>query len=225
MIEVPSILMVAPRGMVKDDIFLDTPTFLDRVSIDSGIVAFDVAVENAKAITGKNFLINFRGFSPVNIFSKIWYTPKHWIASASNTPIIYFASGTNALNPMFANVRLIRQKTPIGASAMIIIVISIMISLNWLKKFATVSARSPNFARITPMINANTMICSISPLARELIGLSGIIFNNVSVNEVAFIVSTDAALVLIVLMSSPTPGLIRFPTDNATVTASAVVAR
>ena len=98
-------------------------------------------------------------------------------------------------------------------------------SSNGLKKFATVSARSPNFARITPMINANTMICSISPLARELIGLSGIIFNSVSVNEVAFIVSTDAALVLIVLMSSPTPGLIRFPTDNATVTASAVVAR
>ncbi len=87
---------------MKDDIFLDTPTFLVRVSIDSGIVAFDVAVENAKAITGKNFLINFRGFSPVNIFSKIWYTPKHWIASAINTPIIYFASGTNALNPMFA---------------------------------------------------------------------------------------------------------------------------
>ena len=170
-------------------------------------------------------MINFRGFSPVNIFSKIWYTPKHWIASAINTPIIYFASGTNALNPMFANVRLIRQKTPIGASAMIIIVISIMISLNWLKKFATVSARSPNFARITPMINANTMICSISPLARELIGLSGIIFNSVSVNEVAFIVSTDAALVLIVLMSSPTPGLIRLPTVRATETARAVVAR
>ena len=117
------------------------------------------------------------------------------------------------------------QKTPIGARLMIIIVISIIMSLNWLKKFATVSARSPNFARITPMINANTMICSISPLARELIGLSGIIFNNVSVNEVAFMDSTDAALVLIVLMSSPTPGLIRFPTDNATVTASAVVAR
>ena len=88
--------------MVKDDIFLDTPTFFVRVSIDSGIVAFDVAVENAKAITGKNFLINFRGFSPVNIFSKIWYTPKHWIASAINTPIIYFASGTNAENPKFA---------------------------------------------------------------------------------------------------------------------------
>ena len=91
--------------MVKDDIFLDTPTFLDRVSIDSGIVAFDVAVENAKAITGKNFLINFRGFSPVNIFSKIWYTPKHWIASAINTPIIYFASGTNALNPILRLVK------------------------------------------------------------------------------------------------------------------------
>ena len=34
-------------------IFLDTPTFLERVSIDIGMVALDVAVENANAITGK----------------------------------------------------------------------------------------------------------------------------------------------------------------------------
>ena len=157
MIEVPSMLMVAPRGMVNEEIFLETPTFLDRVSMDIGIVALDVAVENANAITGKNFLMNFIGFSPVNIFSRIWYTPKHWIASARRTPIIYFASGINALKPMFAKVLLMRQNTPIGASAMIIMVISIMISLNWLKKFATVSARSPIFARITPTIRANTI--------------------------------------------------------------------
>ena len=77
--------------------------------------------------------MNFIGFSPVNIFSRIWYTPKHWIASARRTPIIYFASGINALKPMFAKVLLMRQNTPIGASAMIIMVISIMMSLNWLK--------------------------------------------------------------------------------------------
>ena len=64
-------MMVAPSGIVKDDIFLETPTFLFNVSIDSGIVALDVAVEKAKAITGKNFLINLSGFKPVKIFSRI----------------------------------------------------------------------------------------------------------------------------------------------------------
>ena len=150
-------LMVAPSGIVKEEIFLDTPTFLERVSIDIGMVALDVAVENANAITGKNFLIKRIGFRPVKILSRIWYTPKHWIARASSTPIIYFASGINALKPIFAKVRLIRQKTPIGARLMIIMVISIIMSLNWLKKFATVSARSPIFARITPTIRANTI--------------------------------------------------------------------
>ena len=71
MIEVPSMLMVAPRGMVNEEIFLETPTFLDRVSMDIGIVALDVAVENANAITGKNFLMKRIGFSPVKIFNRI----------------------------------------------------------------------------------------------------------------------------------------------------------
>ena len=65
MIEVPSMLMVAPRGMVKEDILLDTPIFLNRVSMDRGIVALLVEVENAKVMTGKNFLINLNGFSLV----------------------------------------------------------------------------------------------------------------------------------------------------------------
>ena len=64
-------LMVAPSGMVKEEIFLDTPIFLESVSIESGMVALDVAVENANAITGKNFLIKRIGFSPVNTFSRI----------------------------------------------------------------------------------------------------------------------------------------------------------
>ena len=67
MIAVPSILIVAPSGMVKDEIFLETPIFFASVSIDNGIVALDVAVENANAITGKKFLMNLNGFSPVNI--------------------------------------------------------------------------------------------------------------------------------------------------------------
>ena len=71
MMEVPSMLIVAPSGIVKEEIFLETPTFLESVSIESGIVAFDVAVENANAITGKNFLMKRIGFSPVKIFNRI----------------------------------------------------------------------------------------------------------------------------------------------------------
>ena len=63
------------------------------------------------------------------------------------------------------------------------------------------------------------------PLARELIGLSGMIFRIVSVREVASIVSTEEAEDWIELISSPTPGLIRLPTVRATETARAVVAR
>ena len=145
--------------MVKEEIFLETPIFLYSVSIESGIVALEVAVEKAKAITGKNFLINFTGFRPVNSFSKIWYTPKHWIARADqNCDLLSFARGTNALKPMVAKVLAIRLNTPMGARLITIIVISIIISLNWLIKLETVSARSPSFARITPMIKANTII-------------------------------------------------------------------
>ena len=67
-IDVPSIFIVAPRGIVNDDIFLETPIFLCNVSIDIGIVAFDVAVENANPITGANFLINLTGLNPVVTF-------------------------------------------------------------------------------------------------------------------------------------------------------------
>ena len=225
MMAVPSILMVAPSGIVKDEIFLDTPIFFASVSMDSGIVALDVAVENANAITGKKFLMNLIGFSPVNTLSSPRYTMRHWIARASSTPIIYFPRGRNALKPILANVLEIRQNTPIGARLMTIMVISIMISLNWPKKLLTVSARSPSLANITPMISAKTMICSMLPLARELTGLSGMMFSRVSVSDVASICATSAAFVLIALISSPTPGSIIFPTVRATVMARAVVKR
>ena len=35
-IDVPSMLMVAPSGMVKEEIFLETPIFSAKVSIDNG---------------------------------------------------------------------------------------------------------------------------------------------------------------------------------------------
>ena len=59
-------LMVAPSGMVNEEICFETPIFLFRVSIDIGIVALEVAVENANPITGRNFLTNLIGFSRVN---------------------------------------------------------------------------------------------------------------------------------------------------------------
>ena len=71
MMDVPSMLMVAPRGIVKEDICLDTPIFLLSVSMDIGIVALDVAVENANPITGRNFLINLNGFSLVKTNKRI----------------------------------------------------------------------------------------------------------------------------------------------------------
>ena len=69
MIEVPSMLMVAPSGIVKDEILFETPIFSASVSIFIGMVAFEVEVENANAITGKKFLMKINGLSPENIFS------------------------------------------------------------------------------------------------------------------------------------------------------------
>ena len=49
--------------MVKEEICFETPILFCNVSIDIGIVALEVAVENANPITGENFLINFIGFN------------------------------------------------------------------------------------------------------------------------------------------------------------------
>ena len=151
--------------------------------------------------------------------------PRHWMASARRTAIMYFARGRKALKPMVAKVLAMRQNTPMGARRMTIMVISIIMSLNWLINPATVSARSPSFARITPMIRAKTMTWSISPFARDLNGLSGMMFNRVSGREAASMFSTEEALVWMVLISRPMPGFKRFPTVSATATARAVVTR
>ena len=66
-----------------------------------------------------------------------------------------------------AKVRAIRQNTPIGAIFLITMVISIMTSLNWLKKFATTEPLVPSFASMIPTNWANTMIGSISPFAMD----------------------------------------------------------
>ena len=73
MMAVPSMLMVAPSGMVNDEISRDTPSSVS-VSRFNGIVAFEVEDENAKNITEMNFLKNLIGFSLVSITSSDGYT-------------------------------------------------------------------------------------------------------------------------------------------------------
>ena len=58
-------LIVAPSGIVKDEIFLETPIFLSSVSMESGMVALDVAVVNANIITGENLFKKRSGLSRV----------------------------------------------------------------------------------------------------------------------------------------------------------------
>ena len=73
MIAVPSMLIVAPNGIVNEDISLETP-ISDSFSMFNGIVALDVEDENAKNMTEKNLLKNFIGFSLVNITNNTGYT-------------------------------------------------------------------------------------------------------------------------------------------------------
>lgn len=54
MIEVPSMLMVAPSGIVKEEIFFETPIFCASVSMFIGMVAFEVEVENASHNLGRS---------------------------------------------------------------------------------------------------------------------------------------------------------------------------
>ena len=65
MIAVPSMLMVAPSGMVNELTRRLTPMRFSRVVMFIGIVALEVAVENAKAITGKNLRTNVKGLRRV----------------------------------------------------------------------------------------------------------------------------------------------------------------
>ena len=73
MMAVPSMLMVAPNGIVNDETSRETPSS-ESFSRFSGIVAFDVEDENAKNITEMNFLKNLIGFNLVKTTSKDGYT-------------------------------------------------------------------------------------------------------------------------------------------------------
>ena len=58
-------LMVAPSGMVNELTRRLTPMRFSRVVMFIGIVALEVAVEKAKAITGKNLRTNMKGLRRV----------------------------------------------------------------------------------------------------------------------------------------------------------------
>ena len=73
MMAVPSMLIVAPNGMVNEEISRETPSS-ESVSRFKGIVAFDVEDENAKNITEMNFLKNFSGFNRVKKTNNDGYT-------------------------------------------------------------------------------------------------------------------------------------------------------
>ena len=223
MMDVPSILVVAPSGMVKDEIRRLTPIFSSSVSIFIGIVALEVAVEKAKPITGANFLRKRSGLRRVNSASRIWYTPQHWMNSASRTAPIYLNIGTIAEKPRPANVFAIRQNTPIGARRMTIMVISIMMSLPCWKKFVTSWVLSCSFARMMPMISAKTMTWSISPFASAPIGFFGIILRMVSAKLTDWPPSMPVSTCCTCDISRPMPGLMSRPMPRATATAIMVV--
>ena len=63
MIAVPSILMVAPKGMEKEPIDLLTPILSVTVLMETGMVALELAVPNANVIAVRILDKNVRGLS------------------------------------------------------------------------------------------------------------------------------------------------------------------
>lgn len=98
------------------------------------------------------------------------------------THMMNLNNGIRASIPRFANVVAIKQNTPIGASFMTRCVIFIIILFDWLKNSLTSCVSSFSMDSIAPTIAANIIIGMMSPLASELIGFAGIMFNRLSVN-------------------------------------------
>lgn len=69
-IQLPSILIVAPSGIEKEYTFFAIPSRSLHISIETGIVALLDAIVKAESIAGENFLKNVTGFNRPKI-SKI----------------------------------------------------------------------------------------------------------------------------------------------------------
>ena len=85
MMAVPSMLIVAPSGIVKAAVDLSMPRRSSAVRSEIGIVALDDAVLNAKICTARNFLRKISGFNPLNSFSNSGRVKNPWISSARIT--------------------------------------------------------------------------------------------------------------------------------------------
>ena len=64
--QIPFMLIVAPRGMEKEYIFGDMPSFSPHAFMFSGMEALLEESENTCSIVGAYFLKKMRGFCPVN---------------------------------------------------------------------------------------------------------------------------------------------------------------
>src|SRR3712207_4203504 len=98
-IEVPSILTVAPNGIVKLAIPFDAPIFSSQVFKLIGIDALLLDVLNATNITGQNFFKKVIGFTPPKNLRDGAYTTIICSDNATETVIRYFSNGINAFIP------------------------------------------------------------------------------------------------------------------------------
>ena len=71
MMAVPSMLMVEPKGTVKEATLDLTPNFLVAVSIVTGKVALLLDVLKAKSAASRIFTSNISGFKPLKVFKII----------------------------------------------------------------------------------------------------------------------------------------------------------
>ena len=89
MIAVPSMLMVAPSGIVKEATELLTPWCFSTVSIVTGSVAFELAVLKAIIAAGRMFSKNLNGLKRARAVSNSEYTPKQWRAKITTMTTKY----------------------------------------------------------------------------------------------------------------------------------------
>ena len=71
-------LSVAPNGMTNPDVCRDTPLFFSKHSIERGMVAFDVAVENAVKRLGSILTMCRTGFTFAKIINTSDIETKKW---------------------------------------------------------------------------------------------------------------------------------------------------
>src|SRR5574344_60040 len=133
----------------------------------------------------------------------------------------YLIKGINPDKPRFEKVLATKQNTPIGASFMTSIVISIITELPWVNTAASMSEVLRTLAKTIPIISAKKMIGNMSPLAKDSIGFFGMMFRIVSANLTLSVVAVVAVCAISKFV--PSPGFMTLATVNAIIIAIAVV--